>query len=165
LAILEPKAQIIKIVDNYKAAKFSFDLDAIHLVDKMDLHRQTGEMICRDAMQASLGMKKLQNMADKIQKQLKQEKLANRTKQMRIDELENWVIELGANPKDSKSIQALIKTKDTKIYTLNKKLNIPNIDHVQTPELQEVQQEKDQLLGQMVQMKEQLNCMRNKLKF
>jgi len=53
---------------------------------------------------------------------------------MIIDELENWVIELGANPKDSKSIQALIKTKDTKIQILNKNFNIPNIDHVQTLE-------------------------------
>jgi hypothetical protein len=45
------------------------------------------------------------------------------------------VIGLGENPKDVESIQALIKTKDTEIQTLKKNLNIPRIDHVQTPKL------------------------------
>jgi hypothetical protein len=87
--VLEPKGQVIKTTDNYKVSKFSFDLNAINFVDKMDLHRQTGEMVNRDVMQVSLGMKKLQTMNDKIQNQLKQEKLENRTKQMRIEELSN----------------------------------------------------------------------------
>jgi len=34
---------------------------------------------------------------------------------MIIEELKNWVIELGDNAKDSKYIQVFIKTKDTKI--------------------------------------------------
>jgi hypothetical protein len=54
----------------------------------MDLHRKTGEMFNRDVMIASLGMKKLQTMNENIRNQLKQEKLANRTKQMRVEEIE-----------------------------------------------------------------------------
>jgi len=80
LALLEPKTQIIKTIINYKVSKFPFHLNAINLVDKIDFHRQIGEMIYRDAMQSSLGMKSLQNMVDKIQKQLKNKKLVNRTK-------------------------------------------------------------------------------------
>jgi len=44
-------------------------------------------------------------------------------------------MDLGANPQDATSIQALMKTKDIKIQALKKMLNIPGIDHVQTPEL------------------------------
>jgi hypothetical protein len=40
------------------------------------------------------------------------EKLAIRTIQIRVEELEQWIIKLGANPKYKASIQALIKTKD-----------------------------------------------------
>jgi hypothetical protein len=78
-------------------------------------------------------------MNDKIRNQPKQEKLENITKKIRVEELQQWVIELGSNPKDSASIQALMKTKDTKIQSLNKTLSIAGIDHVQTPELQVMQ--------------------------
>jgi len=64
--VLEPKGRVIKIVDNYKVVKFSFDLNAIKFVDMMDLHRQTRETVNRDVMQVSLGMTKLQTMNDKI---------------------------------------------------------------------------------------------------
>jgi chromosome segregation ATPase len=122
----------------------------------MDLHKQTGEMLNMDVMIATLGIKKLQTINEKIRNQLKQEKLANRTKQMRVEELEQWVMDLGENPQDATSVQALMKTKDTKIQALKKRLNIPGIEHVQTPELQAIQKEKDQLLKQMVQMGDQM---------
>jgi hypothetical protein len=66
-------------------------------------------------------------------------------------------MDLGENPRDEASIQALIKTKDTKIQALKKRLNIPGIDHVQTPELQAVQAEKEQILKKMIQMEEQID--------
>jgi len=34
---------------------------------------------------------------------------------MRLEELEQWVMDLEANPEDATSVQALMKTKDTKI--------------------------------------------------
>jgi len=62
---------------------------------------------------------------------------------MRVEEIEHWVIDLLANPKNSASIQSLMKTKDIEIQSLKKNINIPGIDHVQTLKLQEMQQEKD----------------------
>lgn len=43
------------------------------------------------------------------------------------------MINLGANPKDIASIQTPMKTKDIEIQVMKKILNIPRIDHVQTP--------------------------------
>jgi hypothetical protein len=48
--------------------------------------------------------------------QLKFEKLENRTNHMRVEELEQWVINLGENTQDVASMQALMKTKDIKIH-------------------------------------------------
>jgi hypothetical protein len=52
-------------------------------------------------------------------------------------------MDLGENPRDEASIHALIKTKDKEIQALKKRINIPGIDHVQTPKLQAVQAEKE----------------------
>jgi len=41
---------------------------------------------------------------------------------MRVEELEQWVIKVGDNPKYSASIQALMKAKYTKIQSLKKTL-------------------------------------------
>ena len=49
IAVLDPKEQ-------KKVTKVSIDLDAIHPLDKMDLHRQTGEMLNRDIMISALGI-------------------------------------------------------------------------------------------------------------
>jgi hypothetical protein len=46
ITVLEPTTQTSKCAINYKDAKFSYDLNQIHLVDKMELHRKTSEMIC-----------------------------------------------------------------------------------------------------------------------
>jgi hypothetical protein len=42
-----------------------------------------------------LGIKKIQTINEKIRNQLKQEKIANRSKHVRVEELEQWVIDLG----------------------------------------------------------------------
>jgi hypothetical protein len=46
---------------------------------------------------------------------------------MRVEELEQWVMDLGANPKDEAYVQALIKTKDTEIQALKKRLKIQEL--------------------------------------
>jgi hypothetical protein len=108
IAVMEPKEQ-------KKVTNISIDLNAIHTLDKFDLHRQTTEMINKDAMISNLGIKKLQVINEKLRTQLKNENLATRTKQIRVEEPGKWVMDLGPNPRDEASIQELIKTKDTEI--------------------------------------------------
>jgi hypothetical protein len=114
-------------------------------------------MINRDVMIVNLGIKKLQVINEKLRTQLKNENLATRTRQIRVEELEQWITDLGVNPRDEASVQALIKTKYKDIQVLKKKHNIPGIDHVQTSKLQAVKGEKYQLLKKMVQMEEQID--------
>jgi len=71
-----------------KVTKVSIDLNVVHPLDKMDMHRQTGEMENKDVMMKNLGIKKLQVKNEKLRNQLENEKLANRTKKIGVEELE-----------------------------------------------------------------------------
>jgi hypothetical protein len=46
------------------------DLNAMHPLDKMDLHRHTREMLNRGVMMENLGIKKLQVINEKLRNQL-----------------------------------------------------------------------------------------------
>ena len=98
-----------------KSDNISIDLNNVHPLDKFELHIQTVEMINKDVLIANIGIKKLQVIYDKLRTQLKNENLATRTRHIRVEEVEKWIIELWANPKDDASIQALIKSKDKEI--------------------------------------------------
>jgi hypothetical protein len=127
------------------------------MMDKMDLHRQTGEMIFRDLMHTTTSMARIQKMEKKIKNQWKQEKVEISENKIRINELEKCIIDLGADPNDAKSVPAPIKSKDTKIQVLKKKLKMHNVDHVQTLKLQEMKREKDLFLQQVVQINQRID--------
>jgi predicted aldo/keto reductase-like oxidoreductase len=80
--------------------------------------------------------------------------LASKTRQIRAQDLEQWIIELGGNSKYEAPIQAPMKKKDKEIQVLKQKLKILGIDHVQIPELHAIQVEKYQLVKKMVDMGE-----------
>jgi hypothetical protein len=84
---------VLESKDKNKVTNISIDLYAINPINKMDLHMQSGEMINKYIMITSIGLKKLQTMNEKIRGQLKFEKFANKTRQMRVEELEQWVID------------------------------------------------------------------------
>jgi hypothetical protein len=132
IVVMEPR-------EKKKVTWVSSDLNAVHPLDKMDLHRKTREMLNRDVMIVNLGIKKLEVVNEKLRKQLKNEKLGNRSKQTREEELEQWVMDFGANPNDVAFVQALVKTNETKIQALKKRLKILGIERVQILELQAIQ--------------------------
>ena len=67
--------------------------------------------------------------------QLQIEKASSQAKDNRIKSLEEIIISLGHNPKDIKSIEALIKKKDDDIAALRKQLKFPASRHPQTQEV------------------------------
>jgi hypothetical protein len=57
--------------------------------------------------------------------------------------LEKKIVALGADHKDPKVLEDMIKKKDIDIMALKKKLHILEAQHVQTPELQVSSEEKE----------------------
>lgn len=159
MVVLEPKAWVIRRTEHYKAAKLAIDLKKMHLVDQMDLHRKTGEMIFIKLTIITSNACKLENMVSNVTNQLKQEKIATRIMYMKIDELEQLIIKLGENPKEATSIQDLIKSRDIEIQVLRRKLKMHNIEHLQTPKLEEVQKENEKLLFVIIEMNKRWNIM------
>jgi hypothetical protein len=91
IVVMEPK-------EWKKVTNISIDLNAVHPMDKFDCHRQSAEILNRDIIIENLGIKNLQIINEKLITHLKNKKLANRTRQMRVEDLEQWVMDLGANP-------------------------------------------------------------------
>jgi uncharacterized protein with ACT and thioredoxin-like domain len=79
---------VSELKDQHKVTNISIHLNSIHPVDKMDLHKKIREILNKDVIIASHGIKKLQPINEKIGNHLKKEKLANMTKQMRVEEIE-----------------------------------------------------------------------------
>ena len=79
---------VLETKEQNKVTNTSIDINAVHSMDKMDLHRRTGEMLNRDVMVDNLGIKKLQVINFNLKNQHNNEKLANRTSMMRAEELE-----------------------------------------------------------------------------
>lgn len=122
----------------------------MNVVDKIDLHKQTWQIIYMDLMKTTNKMGKLHTMVSKIERQLKHERAINRDHQTKIEILENTIINLGDVVPDQQSVQKIVKLKDTEIKILKGKLKMPVSEHVQTEEFKIVQQEKEMLLEKMM---------------
>jgi hypothetical protein len=61
---------------------------------------------------------------------------------MRIDDLMKKLLRLRDNYKDEEPMQQIMSSKYNEILILKKKIHLNDLDHVQTPELQAIQQEK-----------------------
>ena len=77
----------------------------------------------------------LQDSLNNTSTQLQIEKASSQGKDNRIKSLEDIIISLGHNPKDIKSIEALIKKKDDDIAALRNQLKLPASRHPQTQEV------------------------------
>ena len=73
---------------------------------------------------------------------------------MKLKELQNNVIEIGANPSDPKPIQSLNNENDIEIKVLKKKLNMPSSLYVQTLDLAFLREDKDSMYRELMSYKE-----------
>jgi hypothetical protein len=112
MAILQPKDDKGKHeaeTPDSDATMIKFDLNKLHVMEKIKWHRQTSDMVSRELIQATVDVGKLQKIISKLIVQLKQEKVINSAKMVRIHNLENKSVSLGTNPKNGEVVKALVK--------------------------------------------------------
>jgi len=97
-----------------------------------------------------------QDSLGNISSQLQIEKASSQAKDNRIKTLEEIIIGLGHNPKDVKSIEALIKKKDEDIAALRKKLKLSASRHPQTEEIIQ-KNSKEEVMDLLLKMNERLD--------
>ena len=73
-------------------------LDKISVPDKIQLHKQTGDIIYSDLLHAMMKINKLQVLMDKLEVQLKHEKIENKGNSIQIKKLQVDVIISGDEP-------------------------------------------------------------------
>ena len=100
-----------------------------------------------------LSVQKLQNSIENIKTQFKLEKASSQEKDNRIKSLEDLVMEVGYNPKDIKVAEELNKKKNVDIVSLKKQLKLPTTEHPQTKEVLKNENQKDEMMNLIIQLK------------
>ena len=72
------------MVNDKKMSDMEVKLDKISVFDKIQLHKQTSDIIYSDLLQATMRINKLQILVDKLEVQLKHEKVENKANAIQI---------------------------------------------------------------------------------
>ena len=115
----------------------------IHPMDKIELHKQTGEMVYAALADKTLENYKLTSSLNATASQLELERASSQAKDNRIRSLEEIIVEIGHNPNDIKGIQEILKLRDADMAALRKKVKLPATIHPQTDEVAQQRMEKD----------------------
>ena len=112
-------------------------------MDKIELHKQTSEMVYASLADKTLENYKLTSSLNATASQLELERASSQAKDNRIRSLEDIIVEIGHNPNDIKGIQEILKLRDANMAALRKKVKLPATIHPQTDEVAQQRMEKD----------------------
>ena len=85
----------LAMVSDKKVAEMELRLDKISVPDKIQLHKQTSDIIYSDLLQAMMRINKLQILVDKLEIQLKHERVENKANTIHIKKLQEDIISSG----------------------------------------------------------------------
>ena len=128
-------------------------LDKINIPKKIQLHKQTRDIIYSDLLQAMMRINKLQILVDKLEIQLKHERVENKANAIQIKKLQADIIISGNERDNTQAVRRMLEEKDNALQVLKKKLNIPSTEHVQSSELLALQEEKYKIHQEMMKHK------------
>ena len=67
------------------------------------------------------------------------------------------IVKIGVNPNDKSVVQKLLQSDESEINVLKKKLKLPTGEHSMAAEVAEVENEKENLLQQLLQKEEEIS--------
>ena len=82
----------LAMVNEKKMLKMEIRLDKISIPDKIQLHKQTSDIIYSDLLQAMIRINKLQSLIDKLEIQLKHERVENKANSIQIKKLQTDIV-------------------------------------------------------------------------
>ena len=90
----------LAMVNDKKMSEMEIRLDKISVPDKIQLHKQTSDIIYSDLLQAMMRVNKLQILVDKLEIQLKHERIENKSNAIQIKKLQEDIVS-SSNEKDN----------------------------------------------------------------
>ena len=94
------------MVSDKKVSEMEVKLDKISVPDKIQLHKQTGDVIYSDLLHAIMKITKLQSLVDKMEVRLKHEKVENKTNLIQIKNLRGDVARLRTEPSNMQATKS-----------------------------------------------------------
>ena len=85
----------LAMVSDKKMSEMEVRLDKISVLDKIQLHKQMGDIIYSNLLHAMMRVNKLQVLVDKLEVQLKHEKVENKANSIQIKKLQADIISSG----------------------------------------------------------------------
>ena len=85
------------------------ELDKISVPDKIQFHKQTGDVIYSDLLHAIMKVNKLQSLVDKMEVQLKHEKVENKENLIQIKNLQRDVTSFGSEPRNVQATKKILE--------------------------------------------------------
>ena len=128
-------------------------MDKISVPDKIQLHKKMSDIVYSDLLQAMVRINKLQILVDKLEIQLKHEKIENKANAIQIKKLQADVVSSGNERDNTQAVRRMLEEKDNALQVLKKKLKIPGAEHVQSSELLALQEEKYKMYQEMMEHK------------
>ena len=99
------------MVSDKKVSKIEVRLDKISVPDKIQLHKQTRDIIYSDLLHAMVRINKLQTLVDKLEVQLKHEKVENKANFIQIKKLQEDIISSRNELGSTQAIRKLLEEK------------------------------------------------------
>ncbi len=128
-------------------------------LDQIDMHIQAGEMVYSTFTWTAITSSKLHLTLSNVKSQLKLEKVSPIAKDTRIKYLEEMVIKVVFDLDNSKSMEEIIRKKNTDIVALKKQLKWPAIEDPQAKLLGETEIQKEEMLKPLVEQNAQIKEM------
>ena len=96
--------------NNFNTVNLTVDVKKILLLDKVNLHMQTCQLIVNDLTKMNVMALKAENMLGKVIKQLKLEKANSRALTIQNEELKNIIVKIGVDPNDRSVVHKILQS-------------------------------------------------------
>ena len=106
------------MVSDKKVSEMEVRIDKMSVLDKIQLHKKTRDIIYLDLL--IMKINKLQALVDKLEVQLKHEKLENKENLIKIKKLQTDVISLGSEPGNAEATNKSLEEKYNTIQVLKR---------------------------------------------
>lgn len=159
MAFLEAQNPHPKTPTDYKTTTFEFNTKDIHPTDQMEMHKQMGEIISSTLTNTTMSLSKLQVSFANIQCQLKMKKVSSLATDNRIKSLEDFVVNIGYDPKDVNVAEEIIKKNNLDIVALRKKLKMTATDDPLTMDIEENEAQKANMMKMVIEQNIQITQM------
>ena len=101
------------------------NLENILVPNMIHLHQYTGDVIYSNLLKSTLKVSKLQSTKNKIQNQLRHERVENKAYQRQIKNLQGDLLAIDNEANKGEVTQKIVADKENTIQPLKKKLKIP----------------------------------------